>query len=75
MNRAACRGRSGWWWFTASTRRRAIRICGRCPVRDECLTYALDGDEKNGVWGGLTAQERRALRHRRSVGDGQSRTA
>jgi WhiB family redox-sensing transcriptional regulator len=75
MNRAACRGRPGWWWFSASTRRRAIRICGRCPVRDECLAYALDHDEQYGVWGGLTAEERRPLRHRRSIGDGRSRTA
>ena len=75
MDRAACRSHPGRWWFTASTRRRAIRICGRCPVRDECLAHALDYDERHGVWGGLTADERRALRHGRFIGNGQSRTA
>jgi WhiB family redox-sensing transcriptional regulator len=70
MNRAACRSHLGRWWFTASTRRRAIRICGHCPVRDDCLAYALNGDEQYGVWGGLTAEERRALRHGRSSGGG-----
>jgi WhiB family redox-sensing transcriptional regulator len=75
MDRAACRGRPGRWWFTASTRRRAIRICQRCPVRDECLAYAIDYDEQYGVWGGLTAGERCAPRHGRFIGNGWSRTA
>jgi hypothetical protein len=75
MNRAACRDRPGRWWFTASTRRRAIQICQRCPVRVECLAYAIDSDEQYGVWGGLTVDERRALRHGRFIGNSQSRTA
>jgi hypothetical protein len=34
----------------------------RCPVRRECLAYALEqGDELYGVWGGLGSTERRAL--------------
>jgi WhiB family transcriptional regulator, redox-sensing transcriptional regulator len=36
----------------------AKRICRRCPVKIECLAYALDNDERHGIWGGLSAQER-----------------
>ena len=35
-------------------------FCDRCPVRAECLTYGLG--ETEGVWGGLTRMQRRALR-------------
>lgn len=37
------------------------RICGACAVRAVCLQYALDRNEEFGVWGGLSARERRAL--------------
>jgi WhiB family redox-sensing transcriptional regulator len=40
----------------------AKRICSRCPVRAECLDYALAHDERFGVWGGLSERERRHLR-------------
>ena len=30
-----------------------------CPVREPCLEYAVTAREKDGVWGGLTARERR----------------
>lgn len=40
----------------------AKKICVQCEVRDECLQYAIDHDERFGVWGGLTERERRALR-------------
>jgi WhiB family redox-sensing transcriptional regulator len=36
-------------------------ICGLCNVRESCLEYALEAREKDGVWGGLTARERRRL--------------
>jgi WhiB family transcriptional regulator, redox-sensing transcriptional regulator len=36
-------------------------ICGLCTVRESCLEYALEAREKDGVWGGLTARERRRL--------------
>lgn len=39
--------------------RDAKRVCTRCPVRPQCLAYALDGDERHGVWGGLSEPERR----------------
>jgi len=37
------------------------RICGYCPARRECLEYALENDERHGIWGGLTLRERRRL--------------
>lgn len=43
----------------------AKRICTRCPVTEQCLTYALAGDERHGIWGGLSERERRLLRLRR----------
>jgi len=45
----------------------AKAICARCPVRAECLEYALDTREAYGIWGGATEDERRAmLRQRRA---------
>jgi WhiB family transcriptional regulator, redox-sensing transcriptional regulator len=44
----------------------AKAICAVCPVREPCLEYSLTAREKDGVWGGLTARERRrVLRQRR----------
>lgn len=45
--------------------REAKKICATCPVRDECLDYALKHDEKFGIWGGLSERERRRLKRRR----------
>ena len=42
--------------------REAKRICQACGVRDECLEYALEHDERFGIWGGLSDRERRRLR-------------
>ena len=39
----------------------AKAICEVCPVREPCLEYAITAREKDGVWGGLTARERRRL--------------
>ena len=37
---------------------RAKEICAGCPVRRECLAFALRTRQAHGVWGGLTEQER-----------------
>lgn len=42
--------------------REAKRICALCTVRAECLEYALDNDERFGIWGGLSERERRKLK-------------
>lgn len=44
--------------------REAKRICGSCEVRAQCLEYALENDERFGIWGGLSERERRKLRRR-----------
>lgn len=53
--------------------REAKAVCARCEVRAQCLAYALEHDERFGVWGGLSERERRALRRMaRAAGAGQS---
>ncbi|MFC9431605.1 WhiB family transcriptional regulator [Streptomyces sp. NPDC056987] len=37
----------------------AKELCGWCPVRRECLNFALENVLKEGIWGGLTEAERR----------------
>lgn len=40
----------------------AKQICGRCPVRLQCLEYAMIAEDEQGLWAGTTAHERRQLR-------------
>ena len=40
----------------------AKAVCTGCRVRQECLEFALAQSVQHGVWGGLTAPERRRLR-------------
>ena len=42
----------------------ARRVCAACPVRQPCLDYAITNRITDGIWGGLTERERRALRSR-----------
>lgn len=39
----------------------AKALCRECPVRVECLEYALKHEEMEGVWGGLSDKQRRNL--------------
>mgnify|MGYP002651610175 CR=1 FL=1 len=41
--------------------RDAKKVCVGCEVRSECLEYALLHDERFGIWGGLSAEERRRM--------------
>ncbi|WP_189062280.1 WhiB family transcriptional regulator [Longimycelium tulufanense] len=42
----------------------AKSVCARCPVRPECLTWAPESGQDAGVWGGMSEDERRALKRR-----------
>jgi WhiB family transcriptional regulator, redox-sensing transcriptional regulator len=58
--------------YSGSALRRVARakaICARCPIRRECLSYALGAGSIQGVWDGMTEEERRRLlrRERRRV--------
>ena len=45
----------------------AKKICNTCDVKDECGDYALENDERFGIWGGLSERERRKLPKRTGV--------
>jgi WhiB family redox-sensing transcriptional regulator len=40
----------------------AKQVCHACPVREQCLGWALAHDPTLGIWGGTTEDQRRALR-------------
>lgn len=42
----------------------AKAVCRRCSVSDECLNFALTMGQDAGVWGGLSEEERRAVKRR-----------
>lgn len=58
---AACRGRRIEIFFPerGDTTRPAKELCAGCPVRDDCLDYALANGIKHGIWGGTSEKERR----------------
>jgi len=66
-HQAACRGLDVNVFYPASEAEAgsAKAICAICVVRDACLEHALVAREDEGVWGGLTWDERRRLRRRR----------
>jgi len=45
----------------------AKRVCRHCPVRSECLRFALINNMPHGVWGGHSARERATMRRRRAA--------
>lgn len=72
--RAACRDADPELFFPISDMGPAARqateakaVCTRCPVRAECLDYAIDAGLDHGVFGGTTERERRALVRRDRV--------
>jgi WhiB family redox-sensing transcriptional regulator len=40
----------------------AKSVCGVCGVREKCLKYSLENEERYGIWGGMSDRERRAKR-------------
>ena len=63
MDHAACanRGNRRFYSDDEAVQLAAISVCAECPVQQDCLNYALNGEEPYGVWGGLTPKQRRQL--------------
>lgn len=52
-------------WKPTRSQAAALLICGDCPVRIECVTYAADRPELKGIWGQLNETERTQFRRNR----------
>ncbi len=70
-NSAACRTEDPDLFFPIGTSGPALlqteqakAVCRRCPVREQCLQWALRTGQSIGVWGGTSEEERRALKRR-----------
>ena len=63
-NDAACRDHPTDWWFEtrAQNRSRADAICMGCPVRSQCLEYALAHPTLTGLWATTTVVQRASMR-------------
>jgi WhiB family redox-sensing transcriptional regulator len=46
---------------------RALRICAGCRVQRQCLEFALQANEMEGIWGGTTPEERVRARRERAA--------
>lgn len=55
-------GSDVWFPEKGQSTREAKEVCKQCPIRERCLTIALERDERYGVWGGLSERERRKLK-------------
>lgn len=66
MASAACRGMDPRLFFHArgANLQRIRRVCRRCPVRVDCLFYAIRNPHRTciGIWGGSNRHERDELR-------------
>lgn len=72
-HRAACRDEDPELFFPVGNSGPALlqiaeakAVCRRCPVNVECLEWALASGEDAGVWGGMSEDERRALKRQRT---------
>jgi len=66
---AACRGVETDIFYpaTAAEEAEALSICAMCPVRVQCLDYAIRNRETYGIWGGATPDQRRRIRRERAA--------
>jgi len=70
-NRAACLDESPELFFPIGNTGSALRqieqaraVCHRCEVVEACLKWAMESRQDAGVWGGLSEDERHALKRR-----------
>jgi WhiB family transcriptional regulator, redox-sensing transcriptional regulator len=68
--RAACSGYPNSLFFPATddpddaSVEKAKSVCAVCPVIDDCLEYALETNQRSGIWGGTSERERKSLRRK-----------
>lgn len=46
----------------AEETRAALDLCQRCPVREQCLEFAMVTNQRDGIWGGMSEEDRRRMR-------------
>ena len=66
---AACKGMGPARFYIergAEVDQEVVFTCLMCPVREECLDYALV-HERDGYWGGTSSQTRKRLRRQRRI--------
>jgi WhiB family redox-sensing transcriptional regulator len=64
QDKAACKNADSNLFLTGVTSRveQAKAICERCPVKAQCLAFALENEDfEQIVYGGLLGHERKAL--------------
>lgn len=71
-DKAACLGEDTERFFPLGTTGPALdqveaakAVCRQCPVVTQCLEWALVNNQQDGVWGGLSEDQRRTLRRSR----------
>lgn len=68
MESAACRGMDPELFYPhkGDSPTNAKQVCYVCQVKRECLEYALQNNERDGIWGGASERERRQIKRERS---------
>lgn len=65
IHRAACAGLPADWFFPTRGQGSVVLIqavCDSCPVRADCLAWAVENRIHHGFWGGTSERERRRIR-------------
>lgn len=70
-HRAACRDEDPELFFPIGNTGPALLqiedakdVCRRCDVADQCLQWSLEANINEGVWGGMSEDERRAVKRK-----------
>jgi len=69
-DKAACLDNDPENWFPEPTWKPAAnakKVCAGCPVRLACGQYAIENGIREGVWGGMTEDERLKLTRKKRV--------
>jgi WhiB family redox-sensing transcriptional regulator len=61
------KGAVGYVTLDGTREHRAKSICRRCPALEPCREYAMADPSLDGIWGALSADERRALRREKAA--------